>query len=236
MPGTAFRTDGGVRAREFIFEALLLTMLGLALLTLVVLLVDIFIDGRPARDHAQHGLPFLHVDAGQLGSFVTETPSRVDPSELRHRPGDRRDAMADGGLRRLHHPGGGRQRRLPRGVREPRALVPALHRGQHPEPRRGSLDRLRRPRPRLPGPRPALARQRRPRRRADARPAGAAGGDRRRPRGDPRRAPVDPRGLDGARGDQVADDLEAGAARVASPGSRPGRSWRSRARSARRRR
>ncbi len=41
---------------------------------------------------------------------------------------------------------------------------------------------------------------------------GAAGGDRRRPRGDPRRAALDPRGLDGARGDQVADDLEAGAA------------------------
>jgi phosphate transport system permease protein len=81
MQGTAFRTDGGVRAREFIFKALLLSMLGLALLTLVVLLGDIFIDGAPQLGITLNAdFPFLHVDAGQLGSFITETPSRVDPS------------------------------------------------------------------------------------------------------------------------------------------------------------
>ena len=43
---------------------------------------------------------------------------------------------------------------LPRGVRGPRALVQPAARGEHPEPRRGPLDRLRDPRPRVPRPRP----------------------------------------------------------------------------------
>jgi phosphate transport system permease protein len=64
VPGTHFRTDGGTRAREIGFRILLLLALGLALLTLVVLLVDVLNDG--------------------LGSvslnFLTETPSRVDPA------------------------------------------------------------------------------------------------------------------------------------------------------------
>ena len=63
MPGTHFRTDGGTRVRELGFRLLLLSALGLALLTLVVLLVDVLNDG----------LGSLSVD------FLTETPSRIDP-------------------------------------------------------------------------------------------------------------------------------------------------------------
>ena len=64
MPGTRFRTDGGTRFRELGFRALLLGCLGLALLTLVVLLADVFVDGIPQLSLA----------------FFTETPSRIDPS------------------------------------------------------------------------------------------------------------------------------------------------------------
>jgi phosphate transport system permease protein len=64
LPGTHFRTDGGTRAREIGFRVLLLAALGLALLTLVVLMVDVLNDG----------LGSLSVD------FLTDTPSRVDPS------------------------------------------------------------------------------------------------------------------------------------------------------------
>ena len=119
----------------------------IALLTLVVLLVDILAEG-----------------IGSLStSFLTDTPSRIDPAELRDRqPAIVGTLLADARLRRVHHSGGRRQRDLPRGVREPRAAgSTALHRGQHPEPRRGPLDRLRRPRPGVPRPRPARARQRR---------------------------------------------------------------------------
>ena len=64
LPGTAFQRDGATRLKELGFAFGLLCMLGLALLTLVVLLIDIFLDG-----------------AGSLsGEFLTETPSRVDPS------------------------------------------------------------------------------------------------------------------------------------------------------------
>ena len=54
---------------------------------------------------------------------------------------------------------------------------------------------------------------------ADPGAAGAADGDHRRPRGDPRRAPLDPPGLARARRDQVADDLDAGPSRF-DPGDR----------------
>jgi phosphate transport system permease protein len=63
IPGTGFRTGGGTRFRELGFRLLLLTALGLALLTLVVLLVDVLNDG----------LGSLSLD------FLTETPSRIDP-------------------------------------------------------------------------------------------------------------------------------------------------------------
>ena len=64
LPGTDFRTDGGTRFREIGFKMLLLSALGLALLTLVVLLVDVLNDGL-----------------GSLSlSFLTDTPSRIDPS------------------------------------------------------------------------------------------------------------------------------------------------------------
>jgi phosphate transport system permease protein len=64
IPGTHFRTDGGTRFREVGFRLLLLSALGLALLTLVVLLADVLNDG----------LGSLSLD------FFTETPSRIDPS------------------------------------------------------------------------------------------------------------------------------------------------------------
>jgi len=63
VPGTGFRTDGGVRLRELTFRALLLSALGLALLTLVVLVADVLNDGLGA----------VNLD------FLTATPSRVDP-------------------------------------------------------------------------------------------------------------------------------------------------------------
>jgi phosphate transport system permease protein len=63
-PGTRFRTDGGVKFREIGFRILLLACLGLALLTLVVLMVDVLDDG----------LGSLSLD------FLTETPSRIDPA------------------------------------------------------------------------------------------------------------------------------------------------------------
>ena len=65
-----------------------------------------------------------------------------------------------------------------------RCVQPA-DRGQHPEPRRGAVGRLRDPRAGVPGARPALAREHRARRRPHARAAGAARGDHRRPGGDP---------------------------------------------------
>jgi phosphate transport system permease protein len=64
LSGTHFRTDGGTRFREVGFRGLLLAALGLSLLTLVVLVIDILNDG----------LGSLSLD------FLTETPSRIDPS------------------------------------------------------------------------------------------------------------------------------------------------------------
>ena len=64
MPGTEFVRDGSTRLREVGFAALLLAALGVALLTLVVLLLDVLLEG-----------------AGSLTpEFFTETPSRVDPA------------------------------------------------------------------------------------------------------------------------------------------------------------
>jgi phosphate transport system permease protein len=64
MPGTQFVRDGSTRLKELGFAALLLTALGIALLALVVLLLDVAIEG-----------------AGSLTpEFFSETPSRVDPS------------------------------------------------------------------------------------------------------------------------------------------------------------
>ncbi len=64
MPGTQFVRDGSARLKEIGFAALLLTALGIALLTLVVLLLDVIVEG-----------------AGSLTpEFFTDTPSRVDPA------------------------------------------------------------------------------------------------------------------------------------------------------------
>ena len=64
MPGTEFARDGATRLKEVGFAAVLLAALGLALVTLVVLLLDVLLEG-----------------AGSLsGEFFTETPSRIDPS------------------------------------------------------------------------------------------------------------------------------------------------------------
>jgi phosphate transport system permease protein len=64
MPGTEFVRDRSTRFKELGFAFGLLSMLGLALLTLVVLLLDVLLEG-----------------AGSLSAeFFTETPSRVDPA------------------------------------------------------------------------------------------------------------------------------------------------------------
>jgi len=64
MPGTQFRRERGTQLREVGFAAGLMFLLGIALLTLLVLIVDIVVEG-----------------AGSLsGSFFTETTSRIDPS------------------------------------------------------------------------------------------------------------------------------------------------------------
>ena len=64
MPGTAFVRQRSTQLKEAAFAGLLLVLLGLALLTLIVLLVDIFADGV----------------GGLSAEFLTETPSRIDPS------------------------------------------------------------------------------------------------------------------------------------------------------------
>jgi phosphate transport system permease protein len=64
MPGTEFARNGATRLKEIGFAFGLQCLLGIALLTLIVLLLDIVVDG-----------------AGSLsGDFLTETPSRIDPS------------------------------------------------------------------------------------------------------------------------------------------------------------
>ena len=63
LPGTEFVRDSSTRMKEIGFAFGLLCMLGLALLTLVVLMLDVLLEG-----------------AGSLsGEFLAETPSRVDP-------------------------------------------------------------------------------------------------------------------------------------------------------------
>jgi phosphate transport system permease protein len=64
MPGTAFVRDPRTRMKEVGFAAGLLFLLGIALLVLVVLLLDVLLEG------ASH----------LSGDFLTETPSRIDPS------------------------------------------------------------------------------------------------------------------------------------------------------------
>jgi phosphate transport system permease protein len=64
MPGTAFVRDRATQIREIGFAAVLFAMLGFALLALLLLLVDILVDGV----------------GGLSAQFFTETPSRVDPS------------------------------------------------------------------------------------------------------------------------------------------------------------
>jgi phosphate transport system permease protein len=64
MPGTGFVRDRSTQLKEAAFAGGLLFLLGLALLTLIVLLVDIFIDGV----------------GGLSGEFLSETPSRIDPN------------------------------------------------------------------------------------------------------------------------------------------------------------
>lgn len=63
MPGTAFRRERSTQVREILFAGALLTALGIALLTLIVLIVDVVTQG-----------------AGSLSAeFLSETPSRIDP-------------------------------------------------------------------------------------------------------------------------------------------------------------
>ncbi len=64
MPGRTFRRERGTQLREVGFAVGLFALLSIALLTLLVLFVDVIVEG-----------------AGSLSaSFFTETTSRVDPS------------------------------------------------------------------------------------------------------------------------------------------------------------
>jgi phosphate transport system permease protein len=65
LPGTRFRPQAGSRFKETAFKAMLLASLALGLLTLIVLLVDVAVDG----------IPRLSLD------FLTDTPSRIIPAE-----------------------------------------------------------------------------------------------------------------------------------------------------------
>jgi len=63
VPGAQFVTDGATRLKEIGFAALLLTLLGIALLTLLVLMIDVIVEGASSI----------------TPEFFTETPSRIDP-------------------------------------------------------------------------------------------------------------------------------------------------------------
>ena len=64
MPGTQFTRDGSTQLKEIGFAALLLLALGICLVTLLALILDVLFEG-----------------AGSLSAgFLTDTPSRVDPS------------------------------------------------------------------------------------------------------------------------------------------------------------
>ena len=122
-------------------------------ITLVALMVQVAVEG--------------------IGHASTSTSSPTTPRRSPRTPGIRAALLGTlwlmGVCAAVHRPGRRRDRDLPGGVRGPRPLVQPLHRGQHPEPRRGSLDHLRHPRPRLPRPRAAEPRQGRARRRPDPR-------------------------------------------------------------------
>ena len=144
--------------------------------------------------------------------FVTSR-RKIIPETLGHPVGAARDALPDGAVRGVRRAGRRRDRHLPRGVRGPPrwwnrlievniqnlAAVPSVVYGIL-----GLAFIVRGPL----GMGPVLLAG------AITLPAGAAGRDHRRARGDPRGAAVDPRGLAGAGRDEVADDLEAGAARL----------------------
>ena len=200
-------------------STLLLTALGIALLTLLVLMIDVIVEG-----------------AGSLTpEFFTETPSRIDPSSSGIAPAIWGTIWLMVVCAAFIIPVGvasaiyleeyaNRENRFARFVEvniQNLAAVPSIV--------YGVLG------PRLPRSRAAQPGQRRPGRRADPGPAGAARRHRGGARGDPRRAAVDPRGLDGARGDASGRRSGSRCCRPRSPAWRRGSSSRSRARSARRR-
>ena len=106
--------------------------------------------------------------------FLTSQPSRIIPANSGIMSALVRHALPDGDRRRHRGPARRRHRDLPRGVRRSRPLVQPPRRGQHPEPRRGALGRLRHPRARVHRPRPAEPGQRGAGGRHHARPARAA--------------------------------------------------------------
>ena len=207
-----------VRSRKGSSRACCCFSLAVGFLTLGVLLVDVLRDG----------LPYLN------GTLLSNPPSS-DPERRRCTAGDHRDALHRRPAPPLRRPDRRLHRDLPRGVRGQDALVQQAARGQHPEPRGRAVDRLRHPRARVPRARDR-ARPRAAGGRDDPHPARAADRDHRVARGDPLGAGLDPAGRLRARSDAVAGRLAAGAAGGDSRASPPGRSSRSRARSARRRR
>ena len=174
----------------------------------------------------------------RLDSRLWDEHAVPPPARARRRPvGDLRHDLGDLPHRAVLPADRDHGGDLPGGVRRPRPLVQPADRAQHPEPRRGAVDRLRHPRARASSPRPA-----RPRARPCSPPRSPCPcwccrwsiiASREAIRAVPQ---LDPRRLAGARRNQVADHLAPGAARPPSPASPPARSWRCPVRSARRRR
>ena len=150
------------------------------------------------------GSPYLDL------TLLTNPPSS-DPEYRRGAAGDPGHALHRHPASPLRRPDRRRHGALPRGVRGQDPLVQPSARDQHPEPRRGAVDRLRDPRARVPRPR-ARARPRSARRRDDPDAARAADRDHRGARGDQVGARLDPPGRLRARRDAVAGRLAPGAA------------------------
>ncbi len=187
------------------------------------------VDARRARRRRAQGRRRLGHDDAPLRSTIgrPEHRGRAAGDPRHDLPGHSRAAL-HGASRRGHGA-------LPRGVRRQGPLVQPLPRGQHPEPRGRSVDRLRHPRARVhrsrDRPRPGVAG------RSDhPHAADAADGDHRLSRGDSRRARLHPPGRLRTGRDAMAGRSPPGDPRGNSRASPPARSSPSRGRSARPRR
>ncbi len=185
------------RALRYVGDRLLgafgLLAMVLALVALAALIYDILHDG-----------------VGRLSwAFITSIPSRRRRG-CRHSHGARRQRLRHHPERGDRHPVWHRRGHSPRGVRRSRPIV-ADDRDQHRESGGRAVDHLRPARPRAVRPDDVHGTERAGRG-VHARTAGAAGRHHFDARGAARGAQVAPRSIVCARRDQMADDLESGAA------------------------